>query len=103
MPVTYTIIFDVVPEKKARFMELLAGILDVMRHEPMFHQAVLHRDPENENRMMLYETWEDHGDVLAVQLARPYRVAWHEALPGLLAAPRGIAMWEPVRADRRGG
>ena len=48
---------------------------------------------------MLYETWEDHEDVLQVQLQRPYRKAWHDALPGLLAAERDIAIWQPLRAD----
>ena len=99
MPVTYVIRFDVVPGKRERFLELLNGVLDAMRSEPMFHNAILHRDPENENRMMLYETWEDHDDVLNVQLHRPYRRAFHEALPELLASPRDISIWHPLRAD----
>jgi quinol monooxygenase YgiN len=44
-----------------------------MRSEPMFHRAILHRDPESVNRFMLYETWESHEDALVVQLKRPYR------------------------------
>ncbi|HEV8389008.1 MAG TPA: antibiotic biosynthesis monooxygenase, partial [Dongiaceae bacterium] len=58
MPVTYLIKFEVVPAKRSLFLELLTGVLDAMRSEPMFHEAVLHVDPENEHRMMLYETWE---------------------------------------------
>lgn len=42
--------------------------------------------------------WEDHGDVLQVQLHRPYRKDWHEALPTLLTAERDIAIWQAVRA-----
>lgn len=72
-----------------------------MRSEPMFHEAILHRDPASEHRFMLYETWEDHDDVLNVQIHRPYRRAWHEALPSLLEKEREIAIWEPLRADRR--
>ncbi|TCV74614.1 quinol monooxygenase YgiN [Neorhizobium sp. R1-B] len=102
MPVTYVIRFDILPGERERFMTLLDGVLDAMRHEPMFHQAVLHADPENENRMMLYETWEDHQDVLDVQLQRPYREAWHAALPELLAGPRDISIWHPIRSDRAG-
>jgi hypothetical protein len=68
----------------------------------MFHEAVLHRDPASENRFMLYETWESHGDVIGVQLLRPYRQAWHEALPTLLEQERDITIWEPLRADRKG-
>ncbi|OHV85079.1 putative quinol monooxygenase [Rhizobium sp. LCM 4573] len=103
MPVTYLIKFDIRPEQRQRFMSLLNGVLDAMRHEPMFHEAVLHADPDNENRMMLYETWEDHEDVLEVQVKRPYREAWHAALPEFLASPRDISIWHPVRSDRASG
>ena len=75
MPITYLIKFDVVPEQRDRFLGLLNGILDAMRSEPMFHQAILHQDPESVNRFMLYETWESHEDMLAVQLSRPCREA----------------------------
>ena len=102
MPVTYLIKFDVHPEKQEMFLSLLNGVLDAMRHESMFHEAALHRDPESEDRFMLYETWESHEDVLAVQLQRPYRQAWHEALPELLRSPRDISIWQPLRADRQG-
>ena len=102
MPVTYVIRFHIHPGQRERFMTLLNDVLDAMRHEPMFHQAVLHADPDDENRMMLYETWEDHQDVLDVQVQRPYREAWHAALPELLASPRDISIWHPVRTDRAG-
>lgn len=100
MPVTYVITFDVAPQQRSRFLSLLEGVLDAMRSEPMFHEAVLHRDPESDCRFMLYETWEDHDDVLNVQLQRPYRQAWHAALPELLERDRDIAIWTPVRSDR---
>ena len=101
MPVTYLIKFDVVPEERDRFLSLLNGVLDAMRSEPMFHHASLHRDAESEDRFMLCETWESHEDVLEVQLARPYREAWHQALPELLTKPRDISVWQPLRADSR--
>ena len=99
MAVTYLVKFQVVPERLAEFLELLEGVLDTMRDEPMFHEAILHRDPQSEHRFMLYETWESHDDVLAVQLHRPYRQAWHDALPELLRTPRDVTVWEPIRAD----
>jgi quinol monooxygenase YgiN len=102
MPVTYLIKFQVVPERREQFLQLLNGVLDAMRAEPTFHQAVLHRDPQSEHRFMLYETWESHDDVLNLQLQKPYRKAWHDALPALLEGERDISIWEPVRADRRG-
>ena len=100
MAVTYLITFHVIPDQRTRFLVLLEGVLDAMRSEPMFHEAILHRDPTSEYRFMLYETWEDHDDVLNVQLHRPYRQAWHAALPVLLEKDRDIAIWQPLRADR---
>jgi (4S)-4-hydroxy-5-phosphonooxypentane-2,3-dione isomerase len=101
MAVTYLVKFQVVPERRDEFLELLEGVLDAMRDEPMFHEAILHRDPQSEYRFMLYETWESHADVLNVQLQRPYRRAWHDALPALLERERDVTIWEPVRADRK--
>ena len=103
MPVTYAIIFDVVPEQRGTFLKLLNGVIDAMRAEPMSHRAILHQDPDSATRFMLYETWESHEDVLEVQLKRPYREAWHQALPKLLGEPRDISVWLPVRADKRQG
>lgn len=99
MAITYVIKFDVRADQRDAFVALLNEVLDQMRHEPMFHEAVLHQDPEDANRFMLYETWEDHEDVLQVQLHRPYRKAWHEALPALLIGERDIAIWQPLRTD----
>jgi (4S)-4-hydroxy-5-phosphonooxypentane-2,3-dione isomerase len=45
MPVTYVITFDVKSEKRDQFLVLLNGVLDAMRNEPTFHEAVLHCDP----------------------------------------------------------
>ncbi|MBR0857609.1 putative quinol monooxygenase [Bradyrhizobium liaoningense] len=101
MPVTYVIKFDVVPEQRANFLRLLGTVLDAMRDEPTFQQAVLHRDPTSEYRFKLYETWASHEEVLNVQLKRSYRNAWHEALPGLLVSDRDIEIWEPLRSDHR--
>jgi quinol monooxygenase YgiN len=101
MAITYVIKFDVKPDQRERFLSLLTEVLDAMRAEAMFHEAVLHRDPASENRFMLYETWESHDDVLEVQIKRPYREAWHAALPDLLEGPRDISIWEPMRIDRR--
>jgi quinol monooxygenase YgiN len=99
-PVTYLIIFDVVPDRHDEFLELLSGVLDAMRSESTFCEAILHRDPDRKDRFMLYETWESHEDVLEVQLARPYRKAWHDALPRLLQRERDVTIWQPLRSDR---
>ncbi|WP_139346147.1 putative quinol monooxygenase [Pseudorhizobium flavum] len=99
MSVTYLIEFDVMPTERERFLRLMNGVLDAMRHEAMFVGATLHADPENDTRFLLHETWQSHEDVLSVQLARPYREEWHAALPDLLAAERKISIWQPLRSD----
>jgi len=100
VPVTYVIEFEVVPEQRANFLQLLGTVLDEMKSESTFCQAVLHRDPGSEYRFMLYETWQSHEEVIKVQIKRPYRNAWHDALPRLLVSERRIQLWEPVRSDR---
>ena len=100
MSVTYVIKFQIVPDRHDDFIALLTGVLDAMRHEPTFVEAMLHADPDDANRLMLYETWEDHDDVVNVQVHRPYRQAFHEALPTMLATPRDISIWRSLRADR---
>jgi len=100
MTVTYLIKFDVIPERRPAFLEFLTGVLDAMRSEPTFREAILHVDPANENRLMLYETWESHEDVVNVQLQRSYRQAFHQSLPELLARERDISIWHALRADR---
>jgi quinol monooxygenase YgiN len=100
MAVTYVIKFNVVPAQRERFLSLLNDVLDRMRSEETFREAVLHHGPESDCHFVLYETWADHDEVLAVQVKRPYRNAWHEALPELLVGERDIQIWRPIRSDR---
>lgn len=101
MSVAYVIGFKVRRQQRDRFMALLSDVLDAMRAEAMFVSATLHADPDDPDRFLLHEVWRDHQDVLAVQLARPYRQAWHDALPELLEGPREVSVWTPIRTDRR--
>ena len=45
MSVTYIIGFKVRPDQRERFLSLLNGVLDAMRHEFMFVNADFHQDP----------------------------------------------------------
>jgi len=101
MSIAYVITFTVRDGQRERFLSLLTGVLDAMREEDRFISAILHEDPDTPRRFLLHEVWRDHQDVLDVQLARPYRAAWHAALADLLERPREIGMWTPVREDRR--
>lgn len=97
--VTAVLVLRVKPGREAAFLDLLAPVLDAMRREATFINAILHRDPEDPTRFLLYETWADRQDLLEVQMRRPYRDAYWAALPELLAAPREVAVWTPLRAD----
>ncbi len=102
MPVTYVIGFQIRPGQRDRFLGLLEPVLDAMRHEPSFRSATLNADPEDDHRFLLHETWERHEEVLAVQIHRPYRAAFHAALEELLARPREIGIWTMLRSDHAG-
>lgn len=99
MPETYVITFHVKADQVERFRSLLDPVLDAMRHETTFVRATLHVDPERHNVFQLHETWTDRDDVLNIQLHRPYRQEWHNALDDILVEPRQIAIWTVVRAD----
>jgi len=101
MSVTYAIRFTVRPAERGRFEDLLCGVLDAMRHEATFIDAALHANPDDPCDVLLVETWEDHDDVVNVQLDRAYRQAWHAALPELLERPREVSVWTRARSDTR--
>lgn len=97
--VTFTVTLRLKPGCEAEFLALLTPVLDAMRAESTFIDAVLHRDPEDPSRFMLYETWVDLEDVTGVQMHRGYRAAYWERLPALLAEDRRIQVWKPLRGD----
>lgn len=97
--VAFIVSLDIKPGCEEEFLALLTPVLDAMRHEPTFINAVLHRGPENPSRFMLYETWASLDDVTEVQIHRDYRKAYWDRLPELLSAPRRIETWKPTRAD----
>ena len=98
-PFTILITLQVKPGRDSEFLGLLAPVLNAMRHEPSFINTVLHQDPEDPCRFLLYETWADRQDLVEVQMQRPYRSALNARLPDLLAAPKRIEAWQALRAD----
>ncbi|HEX7074161.1 MAG TPA: putative quinol monooxygenase [Hyphomicrobiaceae bacterium] len=85
------------------FLQLLTPVLDEMRHETTFINAILHRDPEDPTRFMLYETWADLNELAEVQLQRAYRKAYIDRLPAILREERKITIWQPLRSDSSSG
>lgn len=99
MSIAYVIEFAVRPGERERFLHLITGVLDAMRHEATYENAMLHEDASDPLRFLLHEVWSDHDDVISVQLARPYRREWHEALPDLLVGDRRIGVWRPISSE----
>lgn len=97
--VSYVIIFTLLPGAEVEFLRLLEPVLDAMRHEPTFRNAILHCDPSASNRYMLYESWSDAEDVANVQVHRKYRQAFWKNLPKLLETARDVQVWQPMRGD----
>src|SRR4030095_17061076 len=72
--IVFIVSLHVKPGCEAELLGLLMPVLDAMRHEPTFINAVLHRDPPDPTRFMLYQTWADLDDV--AQIHREYRQAY---------------------------
>jgi quinol monooxygenase YgiN len=98
-PVAVLITLQIRPGREAEFLDLLTPVLDAMRAEPSFITASLHRDPADASRFLLHEVWADRTELIEVQVKRPYRDAFWARLPDLLAAPREVREWRPMRTD----
>lgn len=96
MTVAYVIEFRVREGQRERFLRLITHVLMKMQHEQTYRDAVLHVDPDDPLHFLLHEIWDDHDDVMEVQLKREYRREWHLALPELLEDDRRISVWRPV-------
>ncbi len=97
--VAFVVTLALKPGCEAEFLDLLTPVLDAMRRETTFINAVLHQDPEDPTRFMLYETWADLDDVVQVQVRRDYRRAYWARLTELLREPREVRTWRPLRGD----
>ena len=97
--ITFVVTLLVKPGMEEAFLRLLTPLLDAMRHEGTFVNTVLHRDPEDPSRFMLYETWADREEFIAVQMNRDYRKAYEDRLPEFLREPRQAQIWQPMRGD----
>ena len=96
MSVAYVIEFRVREGQRERFVTLITGVLSAMRHEATYRSAMLHEAPADPLHFLLHEVWEDHDNVVNVQLHRDYRKAWHAALPEILEGERRIGIWQPM-------
>ena len=100
MAVTYVVTFTVSKGKIDDFHRLLGGVLGRMKDEATFVEAILHGHPTEPNVFMLYETWQSHEEVMAVQMHRPYRDEWKSAQPEVLSHAFDVTMWSPIEEFR---
>ncbi len=90
------------PRKEAEFLGLLMPVIDAVRLESTFINNFLHQDPEDPTRFMVYENWADPDEFFDVQMKRDYRKLYESRLPELLAEPRQVKVWRPLREDFAG-
>ncbi|MFD8498475.1 putative quinol monooxygenase [Amycolatopsis sp. NPDC059657] len=98
-PIALIVSIHVLDGHAEEYLRLSRPVLDAMRHEPTFINTVQHRDPDDPNRFMLYETWADRAEFFEVQMTRPYRLPYERRLAEILRTPRTMHVWEPLRAD----
>ncbi len=90
------------PGNEAEFLGLLMPVIDEVRLESTFINNFLHQDPEDPTRFMVYENWADQDEFFEVQMKRNYRKPYESRLPELLAEPRRVEVWRPLRSDFAG-
>jgi quinol monooxygenase YgiN len=97
--IVFIVLIHVKPGTEEELLRLVTPVLDSMRHEATFVNAVLHQDLTDPTLFMLYETWTDLDDVSNVQMHREYRRVFWARLPEILREPRHVQSWRPLRGD----
>lgn len=96
-PFAAIITIHVKPDCVEEFLRILNKVADDVRGEPMLISNVAHQDPEDPTKFMLWEIWSDQKDFFEVQMLREYRKPYEERLLDLLAEPREVRIWKPLR------
>jgi quinol monooxygenase YgiN len=87
------------PDFEDEYLSLINGVVDQMRHEASFVNAVVHRSADDPTLFVLHETWLDREEFFAVQMKRPYRQTYEARLPEIMRAPREVKILEPLRRE----
>jgi quinol monooxygenase YgiN len=96
-PFAAIVTIHVKPDCVQEFKRILSDVADAVRGEPTLVSNVAHQDPEDPSRFMLWEIWSDQRDFFEVQMLREYREPYESRLPELLAEPREVRIWRPLR------
>jgi quinol monooxygenase YgiN len=86
------------PEHREELESKLLVVLDAMSKEPDFINTYLHRDLDDPDTLVLYESWAcSREHFIAHHLKAPYRKAYEARLPEMLKAKRTLEFLNPVR------
>src|SRR5258708_8356516 len=81
------------------YLSLINAVIDEMRYETSFVNAVVHRSTEDPTVFLLHETWLGRDEFFTVQMNRSYLESYESRLPQITRAARAITILEPARLD----
>lgn len=96
-PFVAEVTIHIKPDCIDEFLHILNQVADAVRGEPTLVSNVAHQDPEDPTKFMLWEIWADQKDFFEVQMLKEYRKPYETRLPDLLAEPRVVRIWKPLR------
>ena len=87
------------PERFAEMKERLLDVVHQMSAEPDFVNTWVHQLQDEPNTLVLYETWNcSKDDFITRHLSKPYRQAYEQLLPQLLASERRIEFLDVIKS-----
>ena len=87
--------------RKNEFRRHLYTLVEAMKGEPSFVNAIIHDDPDHPDDIVIYETWQGtRASWLHHELTKPYRAAYEKTLAELLEE-RAAVFLTPVNEWKR--
>jgi quinol monooxygenase YgiN len=88
--------FDTKPSQRDEFLRSLEKIVNIMRKEASFIDAVISQNIDQPNELLMYETWRGNRESwLRDELPRPYRAEDEQALAELVVS-RDVKWFTPL-------
>jgi quinol monooxygenase YgiN len=95
-PITVVITYRALPGKGAGAYAALADLIAlVLAREPDCLGIRLLRDPADDTRFLLDETWTDQAAYTGPHMQTPHIQAFIRGAPALFAGPPDITFWTP--------
>jgi len=97
--ISFVVYIPIKPGARERGRRMLLDVIATMSSEPDFVNAWVHQQMDDEDTIVVYETWAcTREHFLAHHLKKPYRQTYEAALPELLSAERRIVFLQPIAA-----